>query len=100
MAQLTAEQQAVLESMTPEQVATAVAKLNRADTEVRINDEDNQKFGEVSLYKVQGSGYARPKMGIDADGIPGLIEGLQDAFATLNPKTAFTPFALVTEDEE
>jgi hypothetical protein len=96
---LTAEQASVLEGISPEDLATLVSKANRADTEVRINDEDNQKFGEVSLYKVQSNGYARPKMGIDADGIPGLIAGLQDAFATLRPDQEFDAFALVTEDE-
>lgn len=96
---LTAEQAKVLEGIDPQDLATLVSKANRADTEVRINDEDNQKFGEVSLYKVQSNGYARPKMGIDADGIPGLIAGLQDAFATLRPDVEFSAFALVTEDE-
>ncbi len=97
---LTAEQAALLEDLSPEDLATLVSKANRADTEVRINDEDNQKFGEVSLYKVQSNGYARPKMGIDVDGIPGLIAGLEAAYTTLRPKQAITPFALVTEDEE
>ncbi len=96
---LTPQQTEVLEGISPEDLATLVSKANRADTEVRINDEDNQKFGEVSLYKVQGNGYARPKMGIDADGIPGLIVGLQEAFASLRPKVEFDAFALVTEDE-
>ena len=96
---LTKEQAKVLEGIDPQDLATLVSKANRADTEVRINDEDNQKFGEVSLYKVQSNGYARPKMGIDADGIPGLIAGLQDAFATLRSDVEFNAFALVTEDE-
>jgi hypothetical protein len=95
---LTAEQAKVLEGIDPQDLATLVSKTNRADTEVRINDEDNTKFGEVSLYKVQSNGYARPKMGIDADGIPGLIAGLQEAFATLRSDTEFVPFALVTEE--
>ena len=95
---LTAEQAAVLEGIDPQDLATLVAQTNRADTEVRINDADNVKFGEVSVYKVQSNGYARPKLGVDADAIPGLIDGLQVAFATLRPDTEFVPFALVTEE--
>ena len=96
---LTTEQAEVLAGIDPADLATLVSKANRADTEVRINDEDNQKFGEVSLYKVQSNGYARPKMGIDADGIPGLIVGLQEAFSTLRPDVEFAAFTLVTEGE-
>jgi len=95
---LTKEQAAVLEGIDPQDLATLVAQSNRADTEVRVNDEDNVKFGQVSIYKVMSGGYARPKMGVDADGIPSLIEGLQAAFAELTPDAVFEPFALVTEE--
>lgn len=79
-------------------LAAALTPTVRADTQVRINDEDNRKFGDASIYKVQSNGYAKPKMGVFKDSIPNLIGQLQEAYATLQPETEFAPFALTTED--
>ena len=80
-------------------LAAALApQAERADTEVRVNDEDNRKFGDASIYKVQANGFARPKMGVFADGIPNLIGQLEKALASIQPEKEFTPFALTTED--
>ena len=80
---LTAEQRALLESIDPKDLAAVVGRAHRAETEVRINDEDNRKYGDVSIYKVQDNGYARPKMGVFTDSIPTLVEQLEAAYAAL-----------------
>lgn len=96
---LTKEQLEVLQGIDPADLAALVGRSHRAETEVRVNDEDNRKFGDVSIYKVQENGYSRPKTGLFTDGIPTLIEQLQDAYAELKPEQEFAPFALVTEED-
>jgi hypothetical protein len=79
-------------------LAEALNPTEHADTEVRVNDEDNRKYGDASIYKVQANGFARPKMGVFTDSIPNLIGQLQEAYAELQPEKEFAPFVLTTED--
>lgn len=92
---------AILEAagLSLKDLASVVSETNRADTDVRVNDEENRKFGDVSIYKVQDNGFARPKMGVFTDSIPGLIGQLEAAYAVIQPEAAFTPFALATETD-
>lgn len=85
---LTAKQREVIEGISPEDLASIVGAANRASTEVRVNDTDDRKYGDVSIFKVQANGYARPKMGVYTKGIPALIEQLQTAFDVLENEQA------------
>lgn len=58
----------------------------RARLEVVVNDEDRAKFGAVTIYKIRANGFKKPMMGVFADDVPVLIEGLQNASAILNPE--------------
>lgn len=57
----------------------AVAARQHAVFEVTINEEGDRKYGDVTIYKVQGNGFRAPKVGIYADDLPGLINQLQAA---------------------
>jgi hypothetical protein len=50
-----------------------------AGIEVVVNPAEERKFGDVSIFKVQGNGYRKPAMGIFATQLPDLIAQLTDA---------------------
>lgn len=55
----------------------------RASFEVIVNDEDNRKYGDVTIYKVQSNGFRAPKVGIAKTDLADLIERLQKAATQL-----------------
>lgn len=73
------------------QVEKALAGLaslrDVAGIEVVVNSAEERKFGDVSIFKVQGNGYRKPAMGLFQAQIQPLIESLTDALAVLTPKS-------------
>lgn len=59
------------------------AARSTAGIEVVVNPAEERKFGDVSIFKVQGNGYRKPVMGIFASQLPGLIAQLEDANGVL-----------------
>jgi hypothetical protein len=58
-----------------------------ATIEVVVNSAEERKFGDVSIFKVQGNGYRKPAMGLFRDQISVLIEQLQAAQTTLSDES-------------
>lgn len=58
-----------------------------ATIEVVVNGAEERKFGDVSIFKVQGNGYRKPAMGLFGDQIPALIEQLQAAQTVLSDES-------------
>ena len=58
-----------------------------AGIEVVVNAADERKFGDVSIFKVQGNGYRKPAMGLFQAQIEPLIESLKDALTVLNTQS-------------
>ena len=56
---------------------------NTASIEVVVNSAEERKFGDVSIFKVQGNGYRKPAMGLFKDQIAPTIEALTDALSVL-----------------
>lgn len=54
-----------------------------AGIEVVVNPAEERKYGDVSIFKVQGNGYRKPAMGIFESQLSDLISQLQDALGVL-----------------
>ena len=65
-----------------EQAMSGLANMRTtAGIEVVVNPEAERKFGDVTIYKVQGNGYRQPKLALRIAQIPELIAGLTAAQA-------------------
>jgi len=54
-----------------------------AGIEVVVNPAEERKYGDVSIFKVQGNGYRKPAMGIFENQLSDLIAQLEDALRVL-----------------
>lgn len=74
--------------LTDAQIEKALTGLRNtrahAGIEVTVNPADERKYGDVSIFKVQGNGYRKPAMGLFHAQIAGLVEQLQDALKVLD----------------
>lgn len=65
-----------------------VASLRTTATiEVVVNSAEERKFGDVSIFKVQGNGYRKPAMGLFRDQIEPLMEQLASAQTALSDES-------------
>ena len=73
--------------LSNEQIEKALQGLRDARThaglDVVTNPADERKYGDISVFKVQGNGYRKPTMGLFKAQIPGFIEDLQAAYDAL-----------------
>lgn len=71
-----------------EQALAGLASLrNTATIEVVVNSAEERKFGDVSIFKVQGNGYRKPAMGLFKDQIQATIDALTDALEVLDTQS-------------
>ena len=74
-----------------EQIDQALAGIasmrTTASIEVVVNSAEERKFGDVSIFKVQGNGYRRPAMGLFREQIEPLIERLGAALTVLTTES-------------
>lgn len=77
--------------LTDEAIDKALAGLasmrTTAAVEVVVNSAEERKFGDVSIFKVQGNGYRKPAMGLFRDQIEPLIEQLGTALTALTTES-------------
>lgn len=74
------------------QIEKALAGLRNARVtagiEAKVNPAGERKYGDVSIFKVQGNGYRKPAMGLFRGQIAGLIAQLQDALKVLDAEAS------------
>lgn len=80
---LTKEQREALEGISPEDLASLVGVTHRAETILRVNPEDERKYGDVSIAKRQTNGYIRTKTGVWETDLPSVAAQAQVAFDKL-----------------
>jgi hypothetical protein len=77
--------------LTEEAIEKALAGLasmrTTASIEVVVNSAEERKFGDVSIFKVQGNGYRKPAMGLFREQIEPLIEQLGAALTALTTES-------------
>lgn len=90
---LTAEQQreafeaAGLRGDALEKALQGLANMRTtAAIEVRVNPDDERKYGDVTVFKVQGNGFRAPKLALKTGQIAEVLNGLVSAFAALDEK--------------
>lgn len=70
-----------------QEIAKAMAGLRNARTTVAptvvVNQGDERKFGDVSIFKTHANGYRKAGIGLWAADLPAFIAALQEAQATL-----------------
>lgn len=73
-----------LDSDAVDQALAGLASMRTtASIEVVVNPAEERKFGDISIFKVQGNGYRKPVMGLFQAQIEPLIESLTDAAEVL-----------------
>jgi hypothetical protein len=70
--------------LTGKALDNAIAGLSNmrvtAQVVVRVNSEDERKFGDVSIIKIQANGFEKPTGGFKFAQLPELIAGLTAAY--------------------
>ena len=78
----TAFEAAGLKGTALENALAGLANMRTTATvEVRVNEGEERKFGDVSIVKIQANGYTRPVGGFQFAQLPELIAGLTAALS-------------------